>query len=241
MPVRTPCILLAIARFVKAASHRIMHSGHGAYQDKAGPKENAVYPPVTLQLPDWIVEEVDSAGAVFDSLEARMAFVIRLARRNVAEGGGPFGAAVFEIESGRLVAPGVNLVVPLSCSLAHAEAVAIAVAQQVCASYDLGASHLPPMELVTSAQPCIQCYGNLWWSGLRRVVIGATKDDVEELTGFAEGPLPDNWAARLAHRPPLRPIIVVRDMLRAQAREVLHNYREAGNLIYNPTGDPERG
>jgi tRNA(Arg) A34 adenosine deaminase TadA len=163
-----------------------------------------------------------------------MAFVIRLAERNIATGGGPFGAAVFEIETGLLVAPGVNLVVPLSCSLAHAEAIAILTAQQVWRTHDLGAHHVPAMELVTSAQPCIQCYGNLWWSGLRRLVIGATKDDVESITGFVEGPLGTDWRERLEQRPPLEPITVVTDVLRLEACRVLRLYRDTGGEIYNP-------
>ena len=122
-----------------------------------------MYPEVILQLPEWVAGEVVSPERCFPTLEERMALVIRLAERNVREQtGGPFGAAVFEIETGRLIAPGVNIVVPAHCSLAHAEAVAIMVAQQVCQTFDLSADFLPPLELVTSAQPCIQCYGNVW-------------------------------------------------------------------------------
>ncbi|MGC9469495.1 MAG: nucleoside deaminase, partial [Anaerolineae bacterium] len=159
-----------------------------------------MYPTLTIELPTWIERAIPDPNHRFRTLEERMALAIRLAEHNIDAGGGPFGAAVFEIDSGRLVAPGVNMVLSLRCSLAHAEAMAIVMAQAVCNSHDLGAEHLPPMELVTSAQPCIQCYGNVWWSGLRRLVIGATKDDVESITGFAEGPLPDNWSARLENR-----------------------------------------
>jgi tRNA(Arg) A34 adenosine deaminase TadA len=194
-----------------------------------------VYPTVKLELPSWISREVGAPDRHYTTLEERMAFAIHLAERNIEEGGGPFGAAIFEIETGRLVAPGVNLVMPLVCSLAHAEAVAIMVAQRVWRSHDLGAAGLPAMELVTSAQPCIQCYGNLWWSGLRRVVIGADKDDVETLTGFCEGPLPDDWQEQLRRRPPLEPIDVVTDVLRSEARRVLQRYRDAGGPIYNPS------
>jgi tRNA(Arg) A34 adenosine deaminase TadA len=193
-----------------------------------------VYPAAILQLPGWIDEEIGVPVPFFPTIEARMALVIRLAARNVGSGGGPFGAAVFEIETGKLIAPGVNLVVPLSCSLAHAESMAIVIAQQVCGTHDLGAASLPAMELVTSAQPCIQCFGNLWWSGLRRLVVGATKDDVESITGFAEGPLGADWRQRLEHRPPLRPISVIPDILRDEARRVLQRYRDSGGAIYNP-------
>lgn len=193
-----------------------------------------MYPVATLQLPHWIEEEIGDPDRLFPTLEDRMAFVIRLSERNIETEGGPFGAAVFEIETGRLVAPGTNLVVPLSCSLAHAESMAILIAQQVCGTHDLGAGSLPAMELVTSAQPCIQCYGNLWWSGLRRLVIGATKEDVEGITGFAEGPLGLDWRQRLEHRPPLQPISVITDVLRVEACRVLQRYRDTGGAIYNP-------
>lgn len=193
-----------------------------------------MYPTVELSLPDWVLEVVGDPEHRFKSLEARMEVAIALAARNIEHGGGPFGAAVFEIESGRLVAPGVNLVRPAGCSLAHAEAVAIAIAQKACGTYDLAQTGLPAMELVTSAQPCIQCYGILWWSGVQRVVIGARKEDVETLTGFIEGPLPQDWIARLEERSPLRPVQVVCDVLRPQAQAVLSAYRARGGVVYNP-------
>ncbi|MFY4728428.1 hypothetical protein ACOSYY_05125, partial [Nitrospira sp. BLG_2] len=56
-----------------------------------------------------------------------MRFVIRLALTNVtSKTGGPFGAAVFEAKTGRLIAVGVNVVEPTNCSLAHAEMAALA-------------------------------------------------------------------------------------------------------------------
>jgi tRNA(Arg) A34 adenosine deaminase TadA len=193
-----------------------------------------VYPPVHLHLPSWIAEEIGDPDRRFPDIEDRMALAIRLSARNIEEGGGPFGAAVFEIASGRLVAPGVNMVLPLHSSLAHAEAMAIMVAQAVCGTHDLGAAGLPPMELVTSSQPCIQCYGNLWWSGLRRLVVGATKADVESLAGFVEGPIPEAWAQQLTERAPLPPVDVVQGVLRDDACAVLCRYRQQGGTIYNP-------
>ncbi|MBN1246945.1 MAG: nucleoside deaminase [Anaerolineae bacterium] len=187
-----------------------------------------------MRLPAWIAEEIGDPERRYPELKDRMALAIRLSARNILEGGGPFGAAVFEIETGKLVAPGVNIVVQLRSSLAHAEAMAIMIAQTVCKTHDLSAAGLPPMELVTSAQPCIQCYGNLWWSGLRRLVVGARKEDVESLTGFAEGPVPDDWARHLSDRAPLPSIVVIRDVLRDEARQVLQRYREQGGSIYNP-------
>ncbi len=190
---------------------------------------------ITIQLPAWIHDELARHGDVFPTAESRMLLAIALSRRNVIERtGGPFGAAVFERESGSLVAPGVNVVVASRTSLAHAESTALMLAQQRLGTFDLGAEGLPAMELVASSQPCIQCYGNTWWSGVRGLVVGARAEDVEALTGFAEGPLPADWATLLESRPaPLRPIEVTRDLLRSEARAVLDFYRDSGGFIYN--------
>ena len=84
-------------------------------------------PAVMLRLPEW-VEELASRE-VYPTAEGRMRLAVELSRQNVERGtGGPFGAVVFERESGRLIAPGVNLVVGSGCSVFHAEMVAILVA-----------------------------------------------------------------------------------------------------------------
>ena len=190
---------------------------------------------VSLSLPAWIDEVVADAPKFFRSEEERMAFVIGLSRRNVLEEtGGPFGAAVFERDSGRLVAPGVNIVVGGRTSVAHAEAMAFMLAQQNLESFDLGAAGLPAMEMVASSQPCIQCYGMTWWSGVQRLMVGARAADVERITGFSEGPLPDDWVAMLERRPaPLKPIEVRRDLLAEAACSVLELYRDSGGVVYN--------
>ncbi|MEZ6125005.1 MAG: hypothetical protein R3C49_17815 [Planctomycetaceae bacterium] len=68
----------------------------------------------------------------------KMQFVLKLGAWNVAQKtGGPFAAAIFCRETAELISIGVNRVVSLSCSLAHAEAVAIALAQQRLQTHDL--------------------------------------------------------------------------------------------------------
>ena len=94
---------------------------------------------LTMSLPPW-VSEVDLPDPPAH-LSDRMEFVLALAMRNVDQGtGGPFAAAVFEQESGRLVSVGVNRVVPENSSLAHAEVLAIGLAQTSLGTYDLGGS-----------------------------------------------------------------------------------------------------
>jgi len=192
---------------------------------------------ITITLPDWLPAflERESSDEPRETAEERMALVLGLARENIAaETGGPFAAAVFEKDSGRLVAAAVNRVIPCNTSIAHAETVALALAQQTLGCHDLAASHLPAMELVASAQPCIQCYGNTWWSGVQGLSIGARAEDVESIVGFHEGPLPDGWEGLLESRPEGLPSVrVKRDLLREEARAVLASYRDSGGKVYN--------
>ena len=159
-----------------------------------------------------------------------MRFVIELARLNVdRKTGGPFGAGIFEREGGRLIAIGVNQVESSNCSIAHAEILAIALAQKTVGTYDLGGEQGAAYELVTSTEPCVMCLGAVCWSGVKRVVCGARDEDARRI-GFDEGPKPPNWVGALESRG----ISVVRDILRKQAAAVLAEYRERGGRIYNP-------
>ncbi|NKB86682.1 MAG: nucleoside deaminase [Acidobacteria bacterium] len=182
----------------------------------------------TWELPAWaleVVEEWDDAEA---DDEARMQLAIDLASCNIAEGtGGPFGAAVFDRVSGRLVSIGVNAVVPSNCSHAHAEMMALARAQRDLGTYDLGTAGMEH-ELVTSCEPCAMCLGAVPWSGVRRVVCGATDDDARAI-GFDEGDRAPDWQESLQSRG----IEVVTSVCRAAARDVFQQYVDADGSIYN--------
>ena len=52
----------------------------------------------------------------------------------------------------------------------------------------------PPHELFTSCEPCAMCLGAVLWSGVRRVVYAARRDDALRLS-FDEGPVfPESFA-----------------------------------------------
>src|SRR5690606_22649709 len=143
---------------------------------------------VAIELPPWVSDLVQP-GTRFEDDESRMRLAISLARENVArDDGGPFGAAIFERQSGRVVGVGINRVVPSSNAIAHAETVAIAVAGGRLGQFSLhqpgGAEH----ELFTSCEPCAMCLGAIFWSGVRRVVWAATREDAVAV-GFDEGPV----------------------------------------------------
>jgi tRNA(Arg) A34 adenosine deaminase TadA len=183
---------------------------------------------ICIRLPDWLKNFVATSPEVFPNVEDRMSFVIALARQNVQrETGGPFASAVFD-RSGRLMAPGVNVVVTSNCSVLHAEIVALVLAQKALGRYDLSDEGRLHYDLFATAEPCAMCFGAVPWSGVRRLVCGARDEDARAI-GFDEGPKLDDWVAALNNRG----IAVVRDVLREEAVAVLREYVAAGGTIYN--------
>ena len=184
---------------------------------------------IELQFPEWLSDFIGSHQQPIATSEARMELVIELSRLNVEHStGGPFGAAVFDMESHQLIAAGINLVVANHCSMAHAEMVAISTAQQQVDNFALGAAELPHMELVTSCEPCAMCFGALPWSGIRHLTCGARDEDARAI-GFDEGPKHPDWQHELEKRG----IGVTTDICRNQARAVFTYYAATDGLIYN--------
>ena len=190
-----------------------------------------LYAQVHLTLPAWIHDAVDASRS-YPSDAEKVALAIELSRHNVeADTGGPFGAAVFGPDD-RIIAVGVNRVVPHACSVAHAEMMAYMLAQgrtqRLRLNRDADDNAIGPITLATSAQPCCQCYGATIWAGIDRLLIGARSQDVEALTEFDEGPLPADWIGELGKRG----IEVVRDIERDAACAVLRAYGERGGPNY---------
>lgn len=183
-----------------------------------------------LQLPSWATAYTPFDSGKLHSDHDRMQFTIELARKNTLHGtGGPFGAAVFERNSGNLVSIGVNLVVRSCCSHAHAEMVAIAMAQKKINSWTLNHIKSPQHELVTSCEPCAMCFGAIIWSGISRLVCGASTADATA-AGFDEGPKPEKWIEELEKRG----IEVVTGVCCNDAKIIFRDYLEGGGVIYNP-------
>jgi tRNA(Arg) A34 adenosine deaminase TadA len=190
-----------------------------------------------VRLPDWIEDELAGVPEAVPDVEDRMRLLHRLADRNWREGdGGPFAALVAERDTGRIVSVGVNVVLASGVSVAHAEVVALGLAQAGIGGWDLGGTGLPAHELVVNWRPCIQCYGAAMWSGVRRLVVAGEGPELEEITTFDEGPLGADWVAQFE----ARGIEVVRDVLREEALEVFRAYRKAvdsdGLVVYNARG-----
>ena len=184
----------------------------------------------TLTMPEWTVVELARLPEGLPTIEDRMRKILRLARLNVEnDTGGPFAAGVFERESGRPIAIGVNRVLATGCSSAHAEVMALSLAQKALNTWDLGGAGLPVHQLVVNWRPCAMCYGALLWSGVRSLVIAGSGPELEEFTGFDEGPLNPRWDAELRERG----IEVIDDVLRAEACDVFRAFKVAGRFVYN--------
>jgi tRNA(Arg) A34 adenosine deaminase TadA len=163
--------------------------------------------------------------------ESRMTAVLDWADWNIDQGEGPFAAGIFDLATGRCVSAGVNRVVHSACSLAHAEIMAIMLAQQALRSFSLAPRGR--YVLTTSAEPCAMCFGALPWSGICRLEYAATRDDVEAI-GFDEGPKSSSWEDDLRQRA----IDVHGPFLRPRAAALLRRYADRGGSIYNGTPDP---
>jgi tRNA(Arg) A34 adenosine deaminase TadA len=159
-----------------------------------------------------------------------MAAVIRFSRLNFEHGtGGPFAAGVFERNSGKLLVIGVNRVMASNCSSAHAEVMALSLAQKLLGTYDLGGPDLSAHQLVVNWRPCAMCFGAVLWSGVRSLVIAGSGPELEEITGFDEGPVHPDWEAELAKRG----IALVDNVLTEEALQVYRDFAASGNIVYN--------
>ena len=188
-----------------------------APRERAGP----------VSSPAWVDAVVAGHGPLGADDVSRMRLAVDLSRENILLGtGGPFGAAVVDDATGELVAAGVNGVERLASSLAHAEIVALANAEERVGSYSL--SGPGRLVLYTSCAPCAMCLGAILWSGIPRVVYAAHREDAEAI-GFDEGPVFPESLAYLRDRG----VVVEPGPLRDEAAAVLRLYGERGGLVYS--------
>lgn len=183
-----------------------------------------------LNLPEWARAEMAALPPYLPKAEERMTAVIRFARLNTHHAtGGPFAAGVFERDSGKLIVLAVNRVVPLKCSCAHAEVMAISLAQERLGCFDLGGPGQPEYELVVNWMPCAMCFGAVLWSGVRSLVVAGHGPEMEAITGFDEGPLPTAWQEELQGRG----ISFCSDVLRHESLAAFREFAASGAQVYN--------
>jgi tRNA(Arg) A34 adenosine deaminase TadA len=180
-------------------------------------------------LPPWVQQmAAEAEGRRFSCAEEKMQWVLELVRRNIQDGGGPFAAAIFDIDRGILLAAGVNRVMACNCSVLHAEMTAIMLAQKNLNSYTLAQQTGSGYEMVTSTEPCAMCLGAIPWAGIKRLVCGARDADARAV-GFDEGDKPEHWVENLQQRG----VEVDCDVCRNAAVALLQDYLNNNGEIYN--------
>ena len=119
--------------------------------------------------PGRTVHTVGTVGALRTDADW-LAEAVDLATRNVADGGGPFGALIVQdgVELGR----GVNRVTRDNDPTAHAEVCAIRAA---CTAK--GDFRLHGATLYTSCEPCPLCLSSALWARVDRVLFAADRHD----------------------------------------------------------------
>ncbi|WP_420367863.1 nucleoside deaminase [Curtobacterium sp. L1-20] len=173
-------------------------------------------------VPDWLREAQAATPAQLHDRSERFALVTALATRNVEEGtGGPFAAVVVDDETGDVLSIGTNLVLHSDVASMHAEVVTLGLAHARLGSWNLGRDVGRRRTLVVNAQPCVMCLGALLWSGVSAVEYAADCATVERITGFDEGPVPEDWDEQLRARG-----IDVHQEHGVGAEDALHRFRE---------------
>ncbi len=182
---------------------------------------------ITINMPEWLEHFYQQAHNLDSSIESKMDFTIKIAAQNINEGGGPFGATIFEKDSTNLISIGVNLVTNSHLSVAHAEIIAICAAQRKFSNHDLSKVCEKGVELFSTTEPCAMCTGAIPWSGVKRLIYATTKQDASDI-GFDEGAKPENWIQEYEKRG----IEVVKEVRRESARKVLLEYHKNKGIIY---------
>lgn len=103
-----------------------------------------------------------------------MQMAIDLSVENVDNGGGPFGAVI--VKDGKVLATGVNRVVPNNDPTAHAEVSAIRSACHILDDYKLEGC-----TVYSSCEPCPMCLSAIYWAGISRLCYGNTKSDAKDI------------------------------------------------------------
>jgi guanine deaminase len=125
---------------------------------------------------------------------------LEIARKNITNGSGPFGAIVVRKEE--VLAESANCVVLLNDPTAHAEILAIREASAKVSSFDLS-----DCVLYASCEPCPMCMAAIYWAGIQKVVYASDRRDAAE-AGFQD----DHIYRELALDPARRKVTFLREL-----------------------------
>ncbi len=144
-----------------------------------------------IPFPEWVIRLPEFAETLA-SPDARIELAIAISDESINRNGGPFGAVITDAD-GKVVGVGHNAVVSTHDSSAHAELMALRDAQARLRTHDL--TSIGKFSMYVSSEPCIMCFGALWWARLHAVYFAASSVAANAI-GFSEGPIDDRlWSA----------------------------------------------
>lgn len=117
---------------------------------------------------------------------------IDLAKENIKNGNGPFGAVI--VKDGKVIAKTNNSVTLTNDPTAHAEVNAIRVACQVVKDFSLKGC-----EIYTSCEPCPMCLAAIYWARIDKIYYAASRFDAAD-AGFDDQFLYDEILSEQANR-----------------------------------------
>jgi tRNA(Arg) A34 adenosine deaminase TadA len=139
---------------------------------------------------------------------------IELARKNVRNGGRPFGAVV--VMNDAVIAEGVNEVLRTQDPTAHAELLAIR-----AASGALGTAKLEGCTIYASGHPCPMCLSAMHLSGIREAVYVFSNEDGEPF-GLSTAAL----YAEMAKPPSKQSLKIVQMRIRPEGQHPYEMWRD---------------
>jgi tRNA(Arg) A34 adenosine deaminase TadA len=132
--------------------------------------------------------------------------------------GGPFGAVV--VCGGKIVGRGWNQVTSTNDPTAHAEVTAI---RDACRR--LKTFQLEDCELYTSCEPCPMCLSAIYWSRLKKVFYGNTRQDAAKIE------FDDEMIYHEVSLPIRKRKIPMKSLLRGEALKAFAEWREKADKI----------
>ena len=114
----------------------------------------------------------------------------------------PVGCVV--VHNNKIISRSSNMVELLNDSTAHAELIAITSAQN-----NLNSKNLENCTLYTTLEPCMMCYGAIYWSKIRTIVYGAS----DQKRGFSNNIVNVD-----------RDIKIIKGVLEAESKDLLNSF-----------------
>lgn len=143
---------------------------------------------------------------------------IELSIKNIARGGGPFGAVI--VKNNQIIATGVNRVTASTDPTAHAEVNAIRKACKKLVTFDLTGC-----DIYSSCEPCPMCLGAIYWARIENLYYANTQQDAKDI-GFDDSFIYDEIKLK-----PVDRTLKTTQLLAAEAHKAFQKWKEKEDKI----------